>query len=57
MTDDGLRLTKAAEVTFTETLAQLLAGVLDGPSGLTVVQALSRLRSALEHERIGLPTG
>lgn len=57
LTDDGLQLVEAAEATFTETLAELTAGTLDGPSGLAAVQALSALRSALERDQIGLPTG
>ncbi|MCX5387182.1 MarR family winged helix-turn-helix transcriptional regulator [Streptomyces sp. NBC_00083] len=57
LTDDGLRLTEAAEVTFTQTLAELTAGALDGPAGPAVAGALAQLRSALEREQIGLPTG
>ncbi|MEU8548165.1 MarR family transcriptional regulator [Streptomyces roseoverticillatus] len=57
LTDDGLELVEAAEATFAGTLAELTADILDGPSGLAAVQALSALRSALEHDRIGLPTG
>ncbi|WP_438828543.1 MarR family winged helix-turn-helix transcriptional regulator [Streptomyces hesseae] len=57
LTDDGLKLVEATEATFAETLAELTADVLDGPSGLAAAQALSALRSALEHDRIGLPTG
>ncbi|MCL7495063.1 hypothetical protein M8I34_27220 [Streptomyces sp. MCA2] len=41
----------------TETLAELTADVLGGPSGLTAVQILSELRSVLERDQIGLPTG
>ncbi|MHC3473150.1 MarR family winged helix-turn-helix transcriptional regulator [Streptomyces sp. 7R007] len=57
LTDDGVRLAEAAEETFTETLAELTAGVLGGPSGPAAVQVLAELRSALEAEQIGLPTG
>ncbi|MCS0603545.1 MarR family transcriptional regulator [Streptomyces sp. LP11] len=57
LTDDGLRLVEAAEVTFTETLAELTAGSLDGPTGLAAMQALSALRSALERDQVGLPAG
>ncbi len=57
LTDDGLRLVGAAEETFNETLTELTTGTLDGPSGLAAVQALSALRSVLERDRIGLPTG
>ncbi|KUN29929.1 MarR family transcriptional regulator [Streptomyces antibioticus] len=57
LTDDGLRLVETAETTFTETLAELTQGTLDGPSGPAVVQLLSELRSVLERNQIGLPTG
>ncbi|WP_327153975.1 MarR family winged helix-turn-helix transcriptional regulator [Streptomyces tubercidicus] len=57
LTDDGLQLVAVAEATFTETLAELTAGLLGGPSGLAAVQVLSELRSVLERDRIGLPTG
>ncbi|MEU1669216.1 MarR family transcriptional regulator [Streptomyces sparsogenes] len=57
LTDDGLQLVEAAEATFTETLAELTADTLDGPSGLAAVQVLSELRSVLERDQIGLPTG
>ena len=57
LTDDGRRLVDAAEVTFGERLAELIA---DAPGALLVTaaaQALSRLRSALERDQIGTPTG
>lgn len=57
LTDDGLQLVEAAEATFTETLAELTAGALGGPSGLAAIQVLSELRSVLERHQIGLPTG
>ncbi|MEW9515541.1 hypothetical protein [Streptomyces tubercidicus] len=57
LTDDGLQLVAAAEATFTETLTELTAGLLGGPSGLAAVQVLSELRSVLERDQIGLPTG
>ncbi|MEU2773275.1 MarR family transcriptional regulator [Streptomyces sp. NPDC007162] len=57
LTDDGLRLVEAAEETFTRTLAELTAGTLGGPSGPAAVQVLAELRSALERDRVGLPTG
>ncbi|WP_406209394.1 MarR family transcriptional regulator [Kitasatospora sp. NBC_01560] len=57
LTDDGLRLVDAAEGTFTERLAELLTGAL-GPSPLAAAaQALSELRTSLERDRIGTPTG
>ncbi|QEU89684.1 MarR family winged helix-turn-helix transcriptional regulator [Streptomyces kanamyceticus] len=57
LTDDGLRLVEAAEATFTETLAELTSDALGGPSGPAAVQMLSELRSVLERDQIGLPTG
>ncbi|WP_443058658.1 hypothetical protein OHS81_05845 [Streptomyces sp. NBC_00400] len=57
LTDDGRQLVAAAEATFTETLAELTADLLGGPSGLAAVQVLSELRSVLERDQIGLPTG
>ncbi|MFF5145468.1 MarR family winged helix-turn-helix transcriptional regulator [Streptomyces sp. NPDC013157] len=57
LTDDALQLVEAAEATFTETPAELTAGALRGPSGLAAVQVLSELRSVLECDQIGLPTG
>ncbi|MFC5198259.1 MarR family winged helix-turn-helix transcriptional regulator [Streptomyces kaempferi] len=57
LTAGGLQLVEAAEVTFTKTLAELTADVLGGPSGLAAVQILSELRSVLERDQIGLPTG
>ncbi|MET7434526.1 MarR family transcriptional regulator [Streptomyces flaveolus] len=57
LTTGGLQLAEAAEATFTTTLAELTADVLGGPSGLAAVQILSELRSVLERDQIGLPTG
>lgn len=57
LTDDGLRLVEAAEATFTETLAELTAGALGGPSGPAVARVLSELRSVLERDGIGRPAG
>ena len=57
LTDDGLQLVEAAETTFIETLAELTADTLGGPSGLAAVQILSELRSVLERDQIGMPTG
>ncbi|MEV5748675.1 MarR family transcriptional regulator [Actinoallomurus sp. NPDC052308] len=57
LTDDGLRLVDAAEGTFTERLAELIGGVLGSSSASAAAQALAELRSVLEHDQIGLPTG
>ncbi|MBK3526153.1 MULTISPECIES: MarR family winged helix-turn-helix transcriptional regulator [Streptomyces] len=57
LTDDGSRLVDAAERTFTEELATLIADTLDDSSGAAAVRAISKLRSVLERDRIGMPTG
>ncbi|GAA4615757.1 MarR family winged helix-turn-helix transcriptional regulator [Actinoallomurus liliacearum] len=57
LTDDGLRLVDAAEGTFTERLAELIGGVLGSSSASAAAQALAELRSVLERDQIGLPTG
>ncbi|WP_381562124.1 MarR family winged helix-turn-helix transcriptional regulator [Streptomyces eurythermus] len=57
LTDDGSRLLAAAEKTFTEGLAALIADTLDDASGAAAVRAMSKLRSALERNRVGTPTG
>ncbi|MEV0275469.1 MarR family transcriptional regulator [Streptomyces sp. NPDC050610] len=57
LTDDGSRLADAAEATVAEALAELIGGTLDGPSGAAVLLAISQLRSALERDQIGMPTG
>ncbi|MFD8789148.1 MarR family winged helix-turn-helix transcriptional regulator [Kitasatospora sp. NPDC059599] len=57
LTDDGARLVDAAEATFTGGLSELLGGALDGPSVAAAARALSTLRSALERDRVGTPTG
>ncbi|WP_248962492.1 MarR family winged helix-turn-helix transcriptional regulator [Sphaerisporangium perillae] len=57
LTNDGLKLVDAAEGTFTERLAELIGDTLDGPPMSTVAQTLSELRSVLERDQIGMPTG
>ncbi|MFJ5518036.1 MarR family winged helix-turn-helix transcriptional regulator [Streptomyces griseoluteus] len=57
LTAGGLQLVEAAEATFTGTLAELTADVLGGPSGPAAAQIISELRSVLERDQIGLPTG
>ncbi|MFE0459908.1 MarR family winged helix-turn-helix transcriptional regulator [Kitasatospora sp. NPDC058965] len=55
LTDTGLQVVGAAEATFAERLAELIAGA---PMALeAAAQALAELRSALERDRIGTPTG
>ncbi|SDJ83732.1 DNA-binding transcriptional regulator, MarR family [Nonomuraea maritima] len=57
LTAAGLQLVEAAEATFTKALAELTADVLGGPSGPAAAQIFSELRSVLERDQIGLPTG
>ncbi|MCZ0209738.1 MarR family transcriptional regulator [Streptomyces sp. UMAF16] len=57
LTDDGSQLADAAEETFTDTLAALIGDTLDGSSAAAAVRALSKLRSVLERDQIGTPTG
>ncbi|MEW2293027.1 MarR family transcriptional regulator [Streptomyces sp. NPDC006743] len=57
LTDDGSRLVDAAEETFGDALAELIGDALDGSSVAAVARALATLRSALEDNRIGAPTG
>ena len=57
MTSDGRRLADAAEATFTERLTELVAGALGNSQVSAAAQALAVLRSALERDEIGMPTG
>ncbi|MFI9273115.1 MarR family winged helix-turn-helix transcriptional regulator [Kitasatospora sp. NPDC052896] len=57
LTDDGLRLVDAAEGTFSERLAELITGALEASPVAATAQALSELRSSLERDQIGTPTG
>ncbi|WP_441247457.1 MarR family winged helix-turn-helix transcriptional regulator [Kitasatospora sp. McL0602] len=57
LTDDGLQLVDAAEATFTERLAELIADALKASPMTAAAQALSELRSVLERDQIGTPTG
>lgn len=57
LTDDGSQLVGAAEKTFTDGVAELIGGTLDSSSASAAAQALSQLRSALERNQIGTPTG
>jgi DNA-binding MarR family transcriptional regulator len=53
LTDDGVTLADTAKVTFDERLAELFGDTLTPPAA----QTLSVLRSALERDQIGMPTG
>ncbi|MEU5591329.1 MarR family winged helix-turn-helix transcriptional regulator [Streptomyces sp. NPDC020298] len=57
LTDDGSRLIDAAEETFTHELTELIGDTLDGSSASAAVRAISKLRSVLERDQIGTPTG
>jgi len=57
LTDDGLRLTDAAEHSFTERVTELIEGALDSSQASAGAQVLALLRAALEREAIGMPTG
>ncbi|MEV1177057.1 MarR family transcriptional regulator [Nonomuraea sp. NPDC049784] len=57
LTDDGSQLVNAAEKTFAEALAELIGGTLDRSAVAAAAQALAKLRSVLEGNQIGAPTG
>ncbi|MEU6541226.1 MarR family transcriptional regulator [Streptomyces sp. NPDC047000] len=57
LTDDGTRLVDAAQETLAEALAELIGDTLDSASVSAAAQAFVKLRSALERNRIGMPTG
>lgn len=57
LTDDGSQLLDAAEATFTAGLSELVEGTLDQSTTAAAALALRRLRSALERDQIGTPTG
>ncbi|WP_433272311.1 MarR family winged helix-turn-helix transcriptional regulator [Pseudonocardia xinjiangensis] len=57
LTDDGSKLVDEAERTFTDGLAVLIGDTLDGSSASSAARALSTLRSVLERNEIGTPTG
>ncbi len=57
LTDDGVRMVDAAERTFTERVTELIEGALDRTRAAAVAEALALLRTALERDQIGMPTG
>jgi MarR family transcriptional regulator, multiple antibiotic resistance protein MarR len=57
LTPAGAALADAAEETVTAALAELLGDALDGASLAAAGEALATLRTALERDRVGLPTG
>ncbi|MEV7930954.1 MarR family transcriptional regulator [Kitasatospora sp. NPDC088264] len=57
LTDDGSQLLDAAEATFAAGLSELVEGTLDQSTTAAAARALRRLRSALERDQVGTPTG
>jgi DNA-binding MarR family transcriptional regulator len=57
LTADGARLADAAERTFAARVTELIDGALDGAQAAATAHALALLRSALERDQIGMPTG
>jgi len=58
LTDDGSRLVEAARATFTERLAELFGDTLTRAAVMpAAAQAFAELRTALERDQIGMPTG
>jgi MarR family transcriptional regulator, multiple antibiotic resistance protein MarR len=57
LTGDGSKLVDEAETTFTDGLAALIGDTLDGSSASSAARAMSQLRSVLELNQIGTPTG
>ncbi|MFF1820114.1 hypothetical protein ACFVWG_22615 [Kribbella sp. NPDC058245] len=57
LTADGLRLVDAAEATFTERTAELIADVLTAGQISAAAKVLALLRAQLEQDQIGMPTG
>ena len=57
LTEEGVRLIDAAEQTFSERVTELVAGALDASQITAAAEAFSLLRSALERDQVGTPTG
>ena len=57
LTAAGAELVTAAEATFTRTVEELVAGVLDPAQLIAAAAALASLRAALERDRVGTPIG
>ncbi|MFJ9342233.1 MarR family winged helix-turn-helix transcriptional regulator [Streptomyces sp. NPDC101733] len=57
LTDDGLRLVDATEATFIERLTELIAGGIKSSPVTAAARALSELRTSLERDQVGTPTG
>ncbi|MEU0335756.1 MarR family transcriptional regulator [Streptomyces sp. NPDC006193] len=57
LTDGGSQLLEAAETTFAAGLNELIGGALDQSTTAAAAKALHHLRSALERNQVGIPTG
>ncbi|WP_410565779.1 MarR family winged helix-turn-helix transcriptional regulator [Amycolatopsis sp. cmx-4-61] len=57
LTDDGVRLADAAERTFAERVTELVEGTLGRDRAAAGAEVLALLRTALERDGIGMPTG
>lgn len=57
LTEEGGRLLARAEGAFTSGLSELLESALAPSATAAEARALSHLRSALERDRVGNPTG
>ena len=57
LTKEGAELADAAESTAGERMTELLAGLPGGAPAPALVQAFAQLRTALEHDGTGMPTG
>ncbi|MFJ8628977.1 MarR family winged helix-turn-helix transcriptional regulator [Kitasatospora sp. NPDC093550] len=57
LTDSGAQLVEEARRTFTDGLAELLGGTLDASALSAAARALAALRSVLERDQVGTPTG
>lgn len=57
LTAEGVRLADDAERTFAERVTELIDGALDSAQAAAAAHALALLRSALERDQTGMPTG
>ncbi|WP_229343821.1 hypothetical protein [Streptomyces flavotricini] len=57
LTQEGARLVDAAEKTFTDALTEFTKDALDSASAPAAAHILAKLRSTLQEEQIGTPTG
>jgi DNA-binding MarR family transcriptional regulator len=57
LTPEGTTLVDAAETTFTAALTEFIGSVLDSSSAPAAARTLAKLRSVLQGDQIGTPTG